>query len=68
MRAFKTNSNLKIVPNKDSNILNLERSLEDKTGLNIKIRNKKDNSGEIFFSYKNLEQLDRIIDTIKKNY
>jgi len=68
VRAFKTNSNLKIVPNKSADILNLERSLENKTGLSVKINNKKNNSGEIYFEYKDLEQLDRIIDTIKKNY
>ena len=68
VRAFKTNSNLKIVPNKNADILNLERLLENKTGLNVKIKNKKNNSGEIYFEYKNLEQLDRIIETIKKNY
>ena len=68
VRAFKTNSNLKIVPNKNADILNLERSLENKTGLSVKINNKKNNSGEIYFEYKDLEQLDRIIDTIKKNY
>ena len=68
VRAFKKNSNLRIIPNKNPDILNLERVLENKTGLNVKIRNKKNNSGEIYFEYKNLEQLDRIIETIKKNY
>ena len=68
VRAFKANSNLKIVPNKNADILNLERLLENKTGLSVKIKNKKNNSGEIYFEYKDLEQLDRIIDTIKKNY
>ena len=68
VRAFKKNSNLRIIPNKNPDILNLERILENKTGLNVKIKNKKNNSGEIYFEYKNLEQLDRIIETIKKNY
>tara|TARA_Y100000310_G_scaffold77553_1_gene74174 strand:+ start:72 stop:923 length:852 start_codon:yes stop_codon:yes gene_type:complete len=68
VRAFKKNSNLRIIPNKNPDILNLERSLENKTGLNVKIKNKKNNSGAVYFEYKNLEQLDRIIDTIKKNY
>ena len=68
VRAVKKNSNLRIIPNKNPDILNLERSLENKTGLNVKIKNKKNNSGEVYFEYKNLEQLDRIIDTIKKNY
>jgi len=58
----------KIINKKDSNILDLQKILEDKTGLNVIISNKKNNSGNISFHYKNLEQLDKIINTIKKNY
>jgi len=46
----------------------LQRNLEEKTGLNVSINNKKNNSGVISFEYKNLDQLDKLIDTIKKNY
>ena len=53
---------------KDSNILDLQKSLEEKTGLNVSIANKKDNSGSISFSYQDLDQLDKIINAIKKNY
>ena len=62
------NKKFKLVHKKDSNILDLQKILIEKTGLNVSISNKKNNSGIISFEYKNLEQLDKIIDTIKKNY
>jgi len=58
----------KIVQKKDPNILDLQKTIEEKTGLNIIINNKKNNSGTISFEYSNLEQLDKIINIIKKNY
>tara|TARA_Y100000590_G_scaffold465484_1_gene637919 strand:+ start:590 stop:1438 length:849 start_codon:yes stop_codon:yes gene_type:complete len=58
----------KLIHKKDPNILNLQNVLEEKTGLIISIVNKKNNSGTISFEYKNLDQLDKIIDAIKKNY
>ena len=58
----------KLVQKKDPNILDLQKTLEEKTGLNININNKKNNSGTISFEYNNLEQLDKIINTIKSNY
>ena len=58
----------KLVHKKDPNILDLQKNLEDKTGLNVLINNRKNNSGTIVFEYQNLEQLDKIIDTIKNNY
>ena len=68
VRALKNKRNLKIVPSKDSNILDLEKSLVDKTGINVEIKNNKNNSGRLSFEYKNLEQLDRLINIIKNNY
>ena len=68
VRVFKSKSNLKIVSNQNSDIYSLEKSLEEKTGLNVKIINSKKNSGKIYFEYKDLEQLDKIIDIIKKNF
>ena len=62
------NKKFKLVHKKDSNILDLQKTLEEKTGLNISISNKKSNSGTITFEYKDLDQLDRIINTIKNNY
>ena len=58
----------KLISKKDSNILDLQKALEDKTGLNVTINNKKNNVGTIAFDYQNLEQLDKLIDTIKKHY
>ena len=58
----------KLVSQKDSNVLDLQKDLEEKTGLNVSINNKKNNSGIISFEYRDLEQLDKLIDIIKKNY
>ena len=58
----------KLVQKKDANILDLQKSLEEKTGLNVSVNNKKNNYGTISFEYKDLDQLDRIINAIKNNY
>ena len=58
----------KLVSKKDSNILSLQKDLEEKTGLIVSINNKKNNSGTISFEYRDLAQLDKLINTIKKNY
>ena len=58
----------KLVQKKDPNILDLQKTLEEKTGLNININNKKNNSGTISFVYRDLDQLDKIISVIKNNY
>ena len=58
----------KLVSKKDPNILDLQRVLEEKVGLTISINNKKNNSGTITFEYQDLDQLNRLINTIKKNY
>ena len=57
----------KLIHKKDANILDLQKVLEEKTGLNVSINNKKNNSGFISFEYQNLDQLDKIIE-IKNNY
>ena len=51
--------------NKDTNIKSLESDLELLMGIKVDIKNKKNNSGEIKFSYKNLEQLNKIISVLK---
>ena len=66
-RQFK-NQKLKLIHKKDQNILDLQKSLEDKTGLNVSINNRKNNTGTISFEYSDLDQLDKIINLIKKNY
>jgi len=52
----------------DTNIIDLQKDLEEKTGLSVSINNKKNNSGTISFEYRDLDQLDKLINTIKKNY
>jgi ParB family chromosome partitioning protein len=51
--------------NKDANIKSLESDLGLLMGINVDIKNKKNNSGEIKFSYKNLDQLNKIISVLK---
>ena len=58
----------KLISKKDSNVLAVQKDLEEKTGLSVSINNKKNNSGTISFEYKDLGQLDKLIDIIKKNY
>ena len=52
----------------DPNIQNLERSITDRIGLNVSIKNNKKNKGTITFVYHDIEQLNKIIDIIKSNY
>ena len=67
VRIFKTKSKSKYTL-KDPNLKQLESELINKIGLNVSINNKKNNSGSIYFEYKNLDQLNRIIEIIKINY
>ncbi len=60
----KTKSNI----SKDANIRDLERSISDKIGLSVTIKNDKRNRGSISFSYKQIDQLNKIIEIIKANY
>ena len=53
---------------KDSNIKDLEISISNKVGINVLIQNKKNNKVKIIFEYKDLDQLNKIIDIIKSNY
>ena len=53
---------------KDANIKDLELSVSDKVGLNVIIQNKKNNKGKVTFEYKDLDQLNKILDIIKFNY
>ena len=53
---------------KNPNIASLETSIEEKTGIKVFIRNKKNNSGQVTFEYKDLDQLNRLIMVIKTNY
>ena len=53
---------------KDTNIIALELPISNKIGLNVDIQNNKRNKGKISFEYKDLDQLNKIIDIIKSNY
>ncbi len=53
---------------KSANIRDLEEILRNKLGIRVSINNKKNNRGIITFEYKNLDQLNRIIEVLKTNY
>ena len=53
---------------KDPNLIELENSLSSKTGLNIMIKNSKRNKGTLSVEFKDLDQLNRLIEIIKNNY
>ena len=53
---------------KDPNLKHLELTLAEKIGLNVLIKNNKNNIGSITLEYKNLEQLNKLIEAIKFNY
>ena len=53
---------------KDANLRALESSIIEKIGLNISIRNRKNNTGSFVLEYNDLEQLNKIIEIIKSNY
>tara|TARA_B100000123_G_scaffold237616_1_gene189467 strand:+ start:173 stop:1015 length:843 start_codon:yes stop_codon:yes gene_type:complete len=67
VRVYKTPYK-KLLNNKDPNIKILEQDLMDKIGMTVEIKNKKNNKGSIIFNYKELDQLNRIIESIKKSY
>ncbi len=52
----------------DPNIQELENSISDKIGLSVSIKNSKNNKGVISFYYKELDQLNKIIEIIKSEY
>ena len=59
-QSFKTSNNVDLQA--------LVSSIREKIGLNILIKNKKNNTGSIVLEYKDLDQLNRIIEIIKSNY
>ena len=67
VKLFKGNKKIRTV-SQDANIADLEKSIETKVGLNVKIKNSKKNKGTITFSYHDLNQLNKIIEIIKANY
>ena len=67
VKIFK-NKKQKLNKSKDTNIIALELSISNKIGLNVDIQNNTRNKGKISFEYKDLDQLNKIIDIIKSNY
>ncbi len=67
VKIFKKKSYKKAI-SKDPNIKHLEETLINKIGLNVSIKNDRRNKGTITFSYHDMDQLNKIIDTIKLNY
>ena len=53
---------------KDPNLRALESTIIEKIGLNVLINNKKNNRGSLIIEYKDLDQLNKIIEIIKSNY
>ena len=53
---------------KDANLQALESSIIEKIGINVLIKNKRNNTGTIVVEYKDLDQLNKIIEIIKSNY
>ena len=53
---------------KDANIRDLENSVSEKIGLSVIIKNNKRNKGTISFLYKDIDQLNKIINIIKTHY
>ena len=65
VKIFKTKK--KSLKSRDVNVQTLENSLIEKIGLKVIISNGRSNKGSIKIEYKDLEQLNRIIEIIKSN-
>ena len=66
VKIFKTKK--KSLKSRDINVQTLENSLIEKIGLKVIISNGRNNKGSIKIEYKDLDQLNRIIEVIKFNY
>jgi ParB family chromosome partitioning protein len=67
VKIFKTKKH-SLKKSNDANLKELESSIIEKIGLNVSIKNKKNNTGSLIFEYKDLNQLNKIIEIIKANY
>ena len=67
VRFYKTPTK-SIKTSKDPNIKKIEADLMEKLGLKTQITNKKNNKGSVTFDYKDLDQLNHLIEIIKKYY
>ena len=53
---------------KDPNIRDLENKIIEKIGLNVEIKNNKQNKGMLIFHYQDINQLNKILEIISKYY
>ena len=67
VRFYKSPSK-SIKVSKDPNIKKIENELMEKIGLKTQINNKRNNKGSVTFDYRDLDQLNHLIEIIKKNY
>ena len=67
VKLYKNNNKIKKIF-KDSNIRDLENSISEKIGLAVNIKNSKRNKGSISFFYKDVDQLNKLINVIKAHY
>ena len=67
VRSIK-NVDKKTFKSKDPNISSIENEICEKIGMRVFVKNKKNNSGTITLEYKDQNQLDRLVEVIKKNY
>ena len=67
VRLYKSPSK-SIKVSKDPNIKKIEIELMEKIGLKTQITNKKNNKGSVTFDYRDLDQLNHLIEIIKKYY
>ena len=58
----------KIKSLKDANIIDMENQISSIIGMKVNIKNKRNNSGTLTFEYKDIDQLDRIVQVIKDKY
>ena len=67
VRLYKSSTKT-IKVSKDPNIKKIENELMEKIGLKTQINNKKNNKGSVTFDYRDLDQLNHLIEIIKKYY
>ena len=64
VKIFKTKKH-SLKSSRDTNLQALETEIREKIGLNVLIKNKKNNSGSLLLEYNDLDQLNKIIQIIK---
>jgi len=66
VKTFKSKTQKKHI--KDPNIKDLENKTTERIGLNVEIKNNKQNKGSLIFHYRDIDQLNKIIEIISKYY